>query len=269
MEDLLALVPPVKRARGSRLYDFHGNRYLDLYRNSGRALLGHRGEKITLILKNEISKGLILPLPSIHKARLIKAMRKLLPGYEDFRVFSSIDNALSFLGAVLGETVREQEVADPVFGSGRGSRDVSYYRPLFDSNLDTEYAIPVLPFAVCQAPVVVARRGKFPVTDMAEEQVSPFVLAGAARSVFDLLAAREPAWLEKGLFENPNWFRKGLYFHAGFEARLYPDAFKRFLDQGVLLSPVYPGPSILPLEASEGEIKKISKLFAQIPGDLK
>ena len=42
-EDLAFTIPPIRRARGYRLYDHRGRRYLDLWQNGGHSLLGHRG----------------------------------------------------------------------------------------------------------------------------------------------------------------------------------------------------------------------------------
>ena len=53
MSELLEMeIPRIRRARGYRLYDHHGRRYLDLWQNGGRSLLGHRPARQTTLLKD-------------------------------------------------------------------------------------------------------------------------------------------------------------------------------------------------------------------------
>jgi len=59
-----SLLPVIRRARGYRLYGQDGRRYLDLWQGGGRALLGHRPARVTTVLKNVISTGLVTDLPS-------------------------------------------------------------------------------------------------------------------------------------------------------------------------------------------------------------
>ncbi len=57
--DLSFTIPPIRRARGYRLYDHRGRRYLDLWQNGGHSLLGHRGLHLLSLLKNLMSRGLL------------------------------------------------------------------------------------------------------------------------------------------------------------------------------------------------------------------
>ncbi len=66
-------LPLFRRARGYRLYDHSGQRYLDLYQGNGSGLLGHRAFRITTELKDVISRGLISDLPSVYLRRMEKA----------------------------------------------------------------------------------------------------------------------------------------------------------------------------------------------------
>jgi len=82
-------MPLIRRARGYRLYDHRGRRYLDLWQNGGRSLLGHRPAGQTTLLKNLLSKGLAADLPSPYTGRLERALAALLPTHGQARVVAS------------------------------------------------------------------------------------------------------------------------------------------------------------------------------------
>ncbi len=94
-------LPEVNRARDCRLYDRKGNRYLDLWRNGGRALLGHRPDRVYKELKNVLQKGIVAEYPSVYTSRLKKALRALIPGSWEIRIFASRDRALSVAKGLL------------------------------------------------------------------------------------------------------------------------------------------------------------------------
>jgi len=57
------------------------------------------------------------------------------------------------------------------------------------------------------------------------------------------------------------WVQIGPYLRPTFDRDDYPREFRRCLERGVLLNPDPNAPSILPGEASAGELDKISKLL--------
>jgi hypothetical protein len=89
VNDPAAAMPRIRRARGYRLYGLDGRRYLDLYQDGGRAILGHRGGRAVTAMKNALSEGLHSCLPSVHEARLLKALGRAFPAYRSFRLFAS------------------------------------------------------------------------------------------------------------------------------------------------------------------------------------
>lgn len=79
--ELHSLVPPIRRARGYRLYTEDGRRLLDMDQQGGCAILGHRPEHLLNRVKDVLSVGLSAALPSKHDWRAAQRLRALLPGY--------------------------------------------------------------------------------------------------------------------------------------------------------------------------------------------
>jgi hypothetical protein len=285
-------IPPIKRARGCYLYDFKGRRYHDLYRQNGAALLGHRPANLTRVMKQVMAKGLIADLPSVYEGRLRKAVQKLLPAYKDIRVVCcehrAVELAALYLqgkgkkdAAPLYETLPtpvDPLVAGPGDAAGAakaaGTQErIAYWRPLcppapWAETAAADVVIPLLPLVVGGAPVVVCFKEKLPPDFPASDHVSPLLLAGLIRAGYDLLLHRMPDWYtDELLVDAPGWEQRGPYIMASFAGEKYPGVFHAFLAQGFLLSPNYPGPSLLPWEVSPGELKKMLKLFQDIPGE--
>jgi len=74
-------LPPIRRARDFRLYDHKGQRFVDFWQEDGSLFLGHRPESVLKQIKNELSKGLLGPLPSIWQRKLRQMLRLYFPGY--------------------------------------------------------------------------------------------------------------------------------------------------------------------------------------------
>jgi hypothetical protein len=122
--------------------------------------------------------------------------------------------------------------------------------------------VPVLPLPWAGDPRVLVLDGTveaaFPASG--QDLISPVVLAAAARSVWDLIAAlpergvRKFPRLRKALAQSP-WRRRGIYLtladSTGEEA--YAVLFRRFLEKGFILPPSPRCPLILPRELSPGE----------------
>jgi len=279
--NLQKLIPEIRRARGYRLYSYDGRRYIDCYQNGGRAVLGHRAGKLTKTLKNVISKGLILDLPSVHARRLKKAVRGILPDFERVLIFGNRERAIEAL------SLDDSEIEDPAIERRKevkaGSRgDAALWRP-FLRGIDWsgfKILLPILPFSMADSPCVVCIRNgidlKLSEDGLPEDDVvSPVMLAGATRSIYDMPKYQIPPWAEK-FFGNTSgsknensaagWKRNGPYLTCLCEREAYEGIFRAFLENGVLISPYYPGPTILPAEVSDGELKKIVRLFYRFPG---
>ncbi len=267
-------LPVIRRARGFRLYDAAGRRYLDLHRDGGGAILGHRGGAAGTAMKSALSQGLAASLPSVWEARLVKMISALFPLHGGVRFFASRARALEALTGFLGMRVGPGDLHDPSL-DGRcpaGARAVLWrpFLPEADASPDPGKAVlPVLPLTVCGAPAPVCfPAGAGPALPDGDH-VPGFILAGAARALADLPGfARFPAaaGVEKAIDASTGWKRRGPYVRALFDPEDYPSVFDAFLREGVLLSPGHPGPSILPGECSPGETRLLARLFAGIPG---
>ena len=292
----MTLVPPIKRARGYRLYDYGGKRYLDLWQNGGSAILGHRFESLTRELKSVLSRGLIFDLPSIYRRRLIRELQKRYSGFNTICICSTFEQALLILSRVLGQNITKTDICDPAKGE---SGPVVYDRPFLGSKTvglkplesdatgaegsTTRALLPIVPFRIGASPVIlclreavaggdpsaaVAAGGDPPRASDKDEAsvISPLVLAGVLRSIHSLSRFIPPPWFSEPLFDDSSeWVQRGPYVLPRFESELYSQVFRHFLSEGILLSPCYEEPSILPGEASEGELKKMVRLFSEIP----
>ena len=101
------------------------------------------------------------------------------------------------------------------------------------------------------------------------DATSPLLLAGAAVALHRLL---RPAELQRVTAPGgwpqaaPGWRRSGVYVVAEFPRDRYAAVHAAFLAAGVLLNPTYPGPSILPGNASPGDWALLRRLFLAHPG---
>lgn len=268
VQDLSPLVPIIKRARGYRLYDLNGNRILDLYQSGGAALLGHRGVNLTHHLKNVLSQGLLFELPSVYEKRLRRELRRRYPAFPSSFVFADRLEALGFLSRHLGREVEWDRIADPVWEE-RGP--AAFHRlclpvPSFGADLPRAL-LPLLPYRIGHAPVVVCVREPPREAESRPAAVSALLLTAVLRSLADLERFEQPPWYAGGALEGIHgWRQRGPYVLPDFEEAEYPAVFRRFLEGGCLLSPRYREPSILPGEASPGEWEKMIRLFRRFPG---
>ncbi len=263
-------MPLFKRGRGYRLYDYKGNTYLDFYQNGGHALLGHGGKRITTVIKNVISKGILTDLPSIYTGRLEKLLVQTFCGFLSVRIVYSMERALELASIYLGRKVKSSEAYDPALTTQGGKdAEISYWRPLIPGEArETEVLIPILPFSMGHTPQAVCFRKSPPPDFPKSDPISPVILAGALRSLYNLKKHRMPAWFREDLLKGcPAWIQRGIYIVPDFGPEAYRKVFTGFLKGGLILSPHYPGPSIFPAELSEGEFKKMIKLFKLIPGE--
>lgn len=284
-EELLRLLPPIRRARGYRLYDERGKRYLDLYQTGGRALLGHRPAGALLELKNLISRGLLSDLPATAERRLIKALRSLLPDHPVVRIFANEERLLAALrgpvehalnlapeegrrvpassGGPSTERRPDLSIADPALGER--AAPLERWRPLLPAPESPRAAVsvllPVVPFPASFAPAVACIGGMADEDLPSSDLVAPALLAALARSVYDVLRAvgrrSETDWTA---FDAPWWLRRGPYLIAKCEKGEYSELFRRLLERGILINPHYPGPSICPADYTEGELAPLRRL---------
>jgi len=268
--DLRGRMPVVRRAREYHLYSVSGKRYLDLWQNGGRSLLGHKPGRLTTVLKDTISRGLIADLPSVFGARLIRALQTLFPAYREFRLSGSLAEALQLVSLYLGRNVTAGDVVDPLLEQEPAKEmPVSLWRPLLSDPPAAHVLLPVLPFAVAGAPQVVCFRGSLPRDFPTQAPVSGVLLAGLLRILHELQQFTMPDWVRPGLLDGcAGWRQERLYVIPEFDLAGYERVFEAFLDAQMLLSPEAPFFSILPGgEISKGEIGKMVGLFRRFPGE--
>lgn len=260
--------PVIRRARGYRLYDTRGNRFLDMYLDNGRALLGHSPERMFKALKNGLEKSTTAEYPSIYSSRIVKAAAELLPGHPEVRIYRSEERLLEVLGR------GRDDIAEPVkevAGEGRaglprngadGGVSISFWRPLLaDESLYPDVVVPILPFPGRFAPRIVCGREGGLAGLPESDTCSPVLCAALARSMYDLLEFIE---VNRGRdfaeFDLPGMVRRGFYLYPECSGAEYNRLVEYLRREGILLNPEYHGISIVPADYSRGEIKVFSRI---------
>lgn len=97
----------------------------------------------------------------------------------------------------------------------------------------------------------------------ASDPVSPALLGALARSFHDLSAEifvrTEQDWMIFDRYVSPWWDRRGPYLVPTMRPSRYAEFFNFCLDNGILISPDYHVPSIIPFSAEPGELKAFAK----------
>jgi len=263
-------IPLIRRAREYHLYDFKGRRYLDCYLSGGRAILGHTPNRITTVIKNSISKGLIADYPSIYQTRLYKALSLFFPEYGEFRVYRSFLSAVKAVSSYLGGAT-EGFLYDPA-SQGRERAGVkkvraALWRPFLEGEEGAvshtpEVLLPLIPFPgeLAPQPVCFLKPCKEDVPE--SDTVSGFILSAVIKSLFELKRVYKSLYSEEifKFFECELWKRKGPYLIPMCREEEYLNFFNRFLEEGILISPFYSKPSIVPARFTQGEVKYIKKI---------
>ncbi len=257
------LVPPMGRARGYRLYDRHGRRYIDLFLNNATAVLGHRPYRLDQEVKAVASRGGLLEMPSVYPQRLAHALRRAYPAFEGIRVVRDLVEASALAARYLECDEGEVRIADPALGEdGRVVLDRPFL-PERERRMALEAAdvvIPVLPFRLGASPCAVLFRGPAPAAGPG--WLPPVTVAAALRAFHDLDRREKAAWYSDDLLAGCRaWVQRGIYVAPRFAREQYGAVFERFLAARVLLPPAYPGPAVLPGEASPGELALLMRLF--------
>ncbi len=259
-------LPRIRRARGFRLYDVSGKRYLDLYQNAGAAILGHRSEGTVSAMKDALSRGLIHGFPSSYEGRLEKRLKEMFPAYACVRVYSCTHRGFEAASRFLGRRIDDDGILDPALDPlPRTAPAAALWRPFLPSlqrDLQADVLMPVLPRPQMSLSVICFRSA--PPEDVpASDHIPAYVLAGMLRALKDLDRA-SPA---DPLLDAPvGWERRGPYIRPVFDPAGYAAVFRSFLGSGVLLSPSYRVPSILPGEVSPGEARLLTSLFGSHSG---
>ena len=268
---LLRLLPPLSRARDFHLYLEGGRRIVDLWQDSGAAVLGHKPSNVVRELKNAAERGLFAPLPHRQEKRFLKALARFFPG-RNFRLYpdgSSLREALKKAGVLARG---DEPFPDPVFPDlpeGQGLSGLfSLWRPFlppcFGDPFSPPILIPVLPWSL--GPRALALSDEAP--DLPESApLSPVLLAAATRALHDLGgpgSKRDLVSFPRIDRATASWIRRGIYLcrYPQPDHKIWAELFRYFLDGGFLIPPSPRQPLILPGSLSSGEEAKLARLLS-------
>ena len=246
----------VTRARGCFLYTKKGVRVTDLYQEGGRAILGWEGGSAFTMMKNIISRGqtgsfICEDNPSY---RLQKAVSELFASDRTIFCFNSQKEALE-AGLILFPD------------------STSVFRPWNSQNEKIKLSeisglilTPPLPWA--QSIFILAADTK----KLAENPDQLLLIRGAlklpfaletayTRSIYNLIKAlqerTEKDWFIYDPVITKYWERRGPYLYPKVPQDKYPQFALHCLDCGIVISPEYNTPSIVPFGADRGVFTKL------------
>jgi hypothetical protein len=295
-EALLGLLPPIRRARFWRLYAEDGRRFLDLWMDGGRAILGAKGTGIGTVVKAAVDLGLARPLPSIRSRRLERELFARWPGWAAVRLYRDEGRALAALARALGPAADPSRLlldparrppdasvrpaspsagpsgsgAEPAFPGPRTEPAALVLRPFADALGDIDpapalpAALPLLPCPRAFAPCAILFRDPSLAERAGESDlVPPMLLAAASRSLAELARFSrtygEAHWRRVDRRLGPFFERRGPYLYARATQGDYEALFRAALGSGVLLSPDPGLPSIVPGDFDDGELAALAK----------
>ncbi|MEE0998737.1 MAG: hypothetical protein UIH41_03615 [Treponemataceae bacterium] len=267
----------VKRARGIYLYTEKGVRLTDCYLDGGRGILGHGGGKAKTAFKDCFERGANGFYDSGLLPAFEKSVKKLLPAeYTEIRLYSEKT------AAMLGETSLSLDGASdktyPVLWrpwldfAGKITEQPTGY-PKIEVVYNVTGAFPAIvkivpPFTYATDISVYAFSkacGEEMLQNLPENDVVPSpLLAAYTRGFYDLLNSFS-LFTEKDFKANskalePFFTRNQCYLFPKIPETQYKDFVLKCLEAGIVISPDYNVPSIIPWRANPGDIKKISKI---------
>jgi len=250
VSDRLRALPPIRRARLWRLYaesrGGESRRFLDLWMDGGRAILGAKGTGLGTAAKAAIDMGLLRPLPSAWERRLAAQLRIAYPEYQAARFFRTDERALSAAGAARAFDPARREgaatggpaqaaaahsgpapggpesagAADPARAAD--SRRVLVLRPfaelLGDFGAEAfQIALPLLPCPSALAPSVLLFRDEKAAAGIEGDVLPPALLSAAHRALCELIRMRdwycEDLWKKADRRLGKHFERKGPYLY--------------------------------------------------------
>lgn len=233
---LFHLLPPLRRARGDRLYGPDQKHWVDLWKQDGAWLLGHRPEGAATEWKNQVDKGLALWAPSAWPRRLEAQVRKLLPGTLTVRVFRNADRAPQvevwrpWDGTAVQETFAALRLVLP---TGPGQAVAVAYGSVWTD------AVP-----------------ESDVTSVAEAAALVYAAAQVVRFTLDVRAVatrqKAAATFDRVVGPSGRFIRRGTWFWVA-PGQDHATLFQAHLAAGFLLNPDPTGPGIIPVDLSPGE----------------
>jgi len=248
-------LPNFRRAREYHLYDDKGNRYLDLWQNNGRSLMGHRPGKFSQYLKNSISRGMWADYPNPAQHKLKKTLLKLFPEYSDAYLFRNRERALA---ATSPESPQDplQYLTNSVPGSCWD------WRPLLPAPPEGQILYLRLPIAgTFETQIILSKKP----LSINEDSLSPIILNGLQRLWDDYrnwsLDKRE---IPRILLKNDRLLQSGPYLIWKEAPSSYDKVFQNALDLKLLIPPETKYPLMIPMEMSDYENKLLTNFLEEL-----
>lgn len=284
----------VRRVYDYHLYTAKGVRLLDLCQEGGSAILGWRSGRAKLAFKNILDRGITGTFPTEIEDELVRSVQELLPHYRTVRWYANRDRARMACAHYLGLWSEIPLIESPLLhpeasldigppgdsphSASKTLHGVPIWRPWLDEAyytmsdrvdsaflrevndaLDTMVLVSPLPFAGgCTVAVFAEERDSI----LPSDSIAPALLGATARAFADLAQAlserTESDWARFDSYTQPFWDRRGPYLVPKIRKSKYREFFESCLDKGILVSPDYETPSIVPVIADPGEFKRLS-----------
>lgn len=287
----------VRRAYEYHLYTAKGVRLLDMCQEGGAAILGWRSGRSKLALKNTLDRGITGSFPTETEDELSRAVQEVLPQYSTVRVYQTKDRARLACADYLGLWSEIPLIESPLLhpeasidigpggdsplSASRKVHGIPLWRPWLDEafyamsdrvdsaflnnvndTLETMVLSSPYPFAGGCSVVVFSSPEKDGRAPWPSDSIAPALLAAYARAWADLASAlferTEADWAKFDRYAEPYWDRRGPYLVPKMRPSRYADFFRSCLDKGILISPDYNTPSIIPWSADPSELKVLS-----------
>jgi hypothetical protein len=278
MDTLLRLLPPIRRTRGPRLYAANGRRFLDLWLDDGRDILGAAGRPIRTYAANAADKGLLRPYPGLYEHRLEKAVLAAWPAFKAVRFFLNEERALAAAARLQGRLMDTLELIEAIepdtfrsaSGDLLGSLDggLVKLRPFAAPPQGCTLALARLPCPRPLAPACLLASDPAWLEDETGDLVPGMMHYAAARAMASLAKVTldgcygEVLWQRFDRRMEPYFRRFGPYLLPRVDSSKYEDFFSAALEGGALVSPYYNIPSMVPPEFDDGELKKLAVALA-------
>ena len=266
----------VKRARGIYLYTEKGVRLTDCFLDGGRGILGHGGGKAKTAFKDCFERGANGFYDSGLLPAFEKSVKQLLPGnFTTIRLYT--EKTAAPLEGTGFSSESSQKKAEPVLWwpwleiSGKSTEQPTGYPKIeIVHNLTGDFPalvkiVPPFPYATDICVYAFSEKSYKNLAELPQNDVVPSpLLAAYTRSFYDLLNSFS-LFTEKDFKANskalePFFTRNQCYLFPKISEEKYKDFVLKCLEAGIVISPDYNEPSIMPWRANPGDIKKISKI---------
>ena len=266
----------VKRARGIYLYTEKSVRLTDCFLDGGRGILGYGGGKAKTAFKDCFERGANGFYDSGLLPAFEKSVKKLLPAeYTEIRLYS--EKTAAMLGGTGVSLDGASEKANPVLWrpwldfAGKITEQSTGYpkiQVVYNTNEVFPAVVKILPpftYATDICVYAFSDKSYKNLAELPQNDVVPSpLLAAYTRSFYDLLNSFS-LFTEKDFKANskalePFFTRNQCYLFPKIPKEKYKDFVLKCLEAGIVISPDYNEPSIIPWRANPGDIKKIAHL---------